>query len=291
MERGTQGVLGLLAGNGDLPRLVAEGARAAGWRVVTAAMGPVVPELRGVSDAYSELALGQLGGVLDVFRREKATGCVMAGHFAKASVFGGFRPDLTLLGIVARLGRQLQDDRALREVARVFEEAGVPVLAVPPFVPAHMAREGVMTSRRPTPDEADDIRYGMQVARTTGGLDVGQTVVVRRGVVLAVEAVEGTDRAIERGAALGRHGGAGGKGGVVVCKVVKPHQDLRLDLPAVGPQTVETCVRHKVRVLAVEAQRTIMVDRDKTVRAANDAKLVIVGVPRPEGVPAPPWSA
>ncbi|MEW5849986.1 MAG: UDP-2,3-diacylglucosamine diphosphatase LpxI [Myxococcota bacterium] len=271
-------VLGLVAGSGDLPVLVAQGARAQGYKVATAAlMGETGEELRAASDVFEEVKIGQLGAILRVLQRAEATECVMVGGFSKKNLFRRAAPDLTTLKLVYRLGRQLQDDALLRGVAKVFEDKGILVMPVPPFIPDHMALPGVMTRLQPTEDEEKDVRYGMQVAKTTGGLDVGQTVVVRRGSVLAVEALEGTDAAIKRGAELGRGGTAGGRGGVVVCKVVKPHQDLRLDLPAVGPRTVQTCVDNGVRVLAVEAHRTIMVDRPKTVAMADRLGLVIVG--------------
>jgi DUF1009 family protein len=277
-------VLGLVAGNGDLPRLVAEGARAQGRTVVTAALlGEADPKVRELSAVYEETRIGQLGAMIDTLRRGGASECVMVGSFSKQRLFSRVLPDLAALSIVAKLRRQLRDDAILRAIAELFESKGIKVLAVPPFIPDHMARAGVMTHRSPTPDEQDDMGYGMRVARATGLLDVGQTVVVRRGTVLAVEAVEGTDAAIKRGAALGKSGGAAGKGGVVVCKVVKPHQDLRLDLPAIGPQTVNTCANHGVRVLAVEAEHTIMVDRAKTIDAANERRMVLVGVPRNAG--------
>ncbi len=284
-------ILGLLAGGGDLPVLVAQGARAQGCRVITSGlMGETAPALRALSDVFEEVKIGHLGAVVRLFKEHHANECVMVGTFPKTNLFGRVGFDLTLLQLLARVGRQLQDDKTLREVTRLFESEGFPVKAVPPFIPDHMAPQGVLTKRQPTPDEQDDITYGMTVARATGALDVGQTVVVRRGVVLAVEGVEGTDRSIERGALLGKSGGAGGKGGVVVCKVVKPHQDLRLDLPAVGPRTVATCADHKVRVLAFEAHRTIMVDREKTIAEADRRKLVLVGVPLPAGVELPPWA-
>ena len=275
-------VLGLLAGHGDLPVLVARGARAQGMHLVTAGLtGDFSPELPTLSHHFGEVKVGQIGAVFDLFAAHGVTQVVMVGTFTKTKLFSRFRPDLEFLRLVARVGRQLQDDRALREFTLMFEERGMQVMPVPPFIPDHMAPAGVMTRRQPTPDEEKDIAYGMGVARTAGALDVGQTVVVRRGVVLAVETVEGTDKAVQRGAELGRGGTVAGKGGVVVCKVVKPHQDLRLDLPAVGPRTVNTCAQAGVRVLAVEAHRTIMVDLAATVALANELKMVLVGVPNP----------
>lgn len=279
-------VLGLVAGSGDLPPIIARGARMQGYRVATVALlGETGPSLRQASDSFLEIRLGQLGALLRGLKDARATACVMAGGFSKRAVFSQVRPDLAALKLVFKLGGQLQDDRLLRAVAQLVEELGIPVVAVPPFIPDHMAAEGAMTRRKPTADEEKDIQFGMQVARTTGALDVGQTVVVRRGTVLAVEAVEGTDNAIKRGGELGRHGHAGGRGGVVVCKVVKPHQDLRLDLPAIGPQTVEVCAAGGVSVLAVEAHRTIMVDRPRTIQLADERKLAVVGVGLPKPVP------
>jgi DUF1009 family protein len=278
--------VGLLAGHGELPRLVAEGVRAQGHRLITAGLvGEYAAELPGLSAAFTDVKIGALGTVFDHFAKHGVQDVVMVGTFRKTDLFSRFRPDLTFLKLVARVGRQLADDRALREVARMFEEQGMGVVPVPRYIPTHMAPAGVMTRRKPTADESEDITYGMQVARTVGSLDVGQTVVVRRGTVLAVETVEGTDKAIARGAELGRNGNASGDGGVVVCKVVKPTQDLRLDLPAVGPRTIEACAAAGVTVLAVEARRTIMVDRPATVALAEERKLILVGVENPDAPP------
>jgi hypothetical protein len=272
-------VLGLVAGSGDLPPLVAAGARAQGFTVATVGlMGETGPELRALSDTFCEVKIGQVGGMVRQLKQAGATCCVMVGGFSKRELLGRAMPDLTALKLVARLGRQLRDDRLMRGVAELVEKAGIPVQPVPPFIPDHMAVDGAMTVREPTPDELADITYGMRVAHTVGALDVGQSVVVRRGSVLAVEATEGTDACIRRGAELGRAGKAAGRGGVVLCKVVKPNQDLRLDLPAVGPRTVETCAECGVAVVAVESRRTILVDRPKTVRLANDRKVGLYGV-------------
>src|SRR5437868_3219794 len=166
-------LLGLVAGNGELPLLVAQGARAQGYDVVTAALlGETGPELKALSQVFVEVKIGQLGPVLKVMKQNHVGECVMVGGFTKKKLFGRVSLDLTTLKVAARVGRQLQEDKLLREVADLFAREGVTVMPVPPFIPDHMAPEGVMTKKKPTPDEEADIQYGMSVARMTGSMDV-----------------------------------------------------------------------------------------------------------------------
>jgi DUF1009 family protein len=163
------------------------------------------------------------------------------------------------------------DDNLLRTFARYLEEQGLPVLDPTPYLQDRLAPEGVLGKHQPTEAEWADARYGLELARAIGGLDLGQTVVVKDRVGVAVEALEGTDACIRRGGELA------GKGAVVV-KAVKPHQDRRFDLPAVGPDTIEVMGQAGCRVLAVEAGATLVMDLAETVRRADRARIAVVGV-------------
>jgi DUF1009 family protein len=163
------------------------------------------------------------------------------------------------------------DDNLLRAVARWLEEQGLPVLDPTPFLRDRLAPEGVLGKHAPSDDEWADARYGLELARGIGRLDLGQTVVVKDRVGVAVEALEGTDACIRRGGDLAKQG-------AVVVKAVKPQQDRRFDLPAVGPDTVEVMREAKARVLAIEAGATLIMDRDDMVSRADDAKIAVVGI-------------
>ena len=195
----------------------------------------------------------------------------MLGAITKKRFFADAMLDATGLRVLARVAVR-SDDNLLRAMARFLEEEGVPITDPTPFLQDRLAPEGVMGRHEPTPEELEDARYGLELARGIGRLDLGQTVVVKDRVALAVEALEGTDACIRRGGELAR------SGGFVVAKAVKPHQDRRFDLPAVGPDTVEALRAAKGRVLAVEAGATLVMDRERMAELADRAKIVLVGL-------------
>ncbi len=265
-------VLGLVCGNGRLPLLVAEAARAAGSTVVAVAhRGETDPAIEAAADAVTWVKLGQLGHIRDGLVRGGATRVCLAGGVTKVRFFRDARPDALGLKLLAKVATARGDDRLLRAVASVFEDAGMPVVPASEVAPSLLCPEGPLGRRRPTQDQQRDIAYGLEVVRALGRLDVGQAVVLKEGVVLAVEATEGTDACIRRGAEQG-------KGGVVVVKAAKPGQDLRFDQPAIGPRTVALLAEVGGAALAVEAGRTLVLDRDRVVAEADAAKLAVVGV-------------
>jgi DUF1009 family protein len=263
--------LGLIAGNGVFPRLVARGARDAGVAVVACAhVGETDPELEHEVSSCTWVRVGELGKIIRTLKQAGCERAVMAGGIKKARLFGGFRPDLRGAAFLARM-RTLYDDKLLRGVAAELESEGIRVISSTEYLPRLVPAPGVLTRRAPKSRERADVAFGLEVAKTIGVHEIGQTVVVKDGLVLAVEAVEGTDAAIRRGGELAR-------GGAVVVKVSKPQQDLRFDVPAVGPETIRLMAEVGASVLAVEAGKTIILDRETTLAAAHAAGIAVVAV-------------
>ena len=261
--------VGLIAGNGRFPILVAQAARQAGKRMIAVAhVGETLPELESWVEGIHWIRLGEFGKLIKVFQREAITQVILAGGIDKKKMFSRVRPDLKGLLLMARMG-QRKDDLILRTVARELTREGIEVLPSTTLLPSLLAPAGVLTRRRPTEEEQKDIDFGWSLAKELGKLDIGQCLVVRKGAVVAVEAMEGTDEAIRRGGLLAKEK-------AVVIKVSKPIQDLRFDLPAVGEQTIRTMLEVKASVLAIEAQKTIIFDQEATLRLADRHRMVIV---------------
>jgi DUF1009 family protein len=208
--------------------------------------------------------------LIKAFKRDGVTQAVMVGGVKKTHLFADIRPDLRSLALLRRV-RVRKDDTLLRALAAELEAEGIHIRDSTFGMDGLLAEEGKLTRRAPTKSEWRDIEFGWDMAQAIGRLDIGQCVVVKDLVVLAVEAVEGTDAAIRRGCALG---GAG----AVIVKRFKPQQDLRFDLPAVGPKTVEAMVEGAARVLAIEAGRALFLDRTEAIAAADAAGIAIVGI-------------
>jgi DUF1009 family protein len=260
--------VGLIAGNGRFPLIFARTARAQGIEVVAVGHeGETLPELSDVVDSITWVKVGQLGRIIRTFQESAVERAVMAGGIRKAALLEHFAPDERGQRFLARL-ESLGDDALLRGVAAELESEGIQILASTLFLASLMAPAGPLTKQVPTAAHWKDIAHGIDVAKAIGRWDIGQSVVVKSGMVLAVEAIEGTDATIERG----------GRPGAVVVKVSKPQQDLRFDVPAVGPDTVRLCARIRVAVLAVEAGKTLLLDKDELLQQADDVALSIVGV-------------
>jgi len=263
--------IGLIAGNGRFPLIFAQTAKREGVRVVAVAhRGETDEAIDGVADAVTWVRVGELGKMIRTFRDAGVRRAVMAGGLSKAGVFRGGLPDLRGAMFLARL-RSFRDDALLRGVASEFESDGIEIVPSTTFLSTIVTHEGTLGSHAPKKREWQDVAYGFRVAKEIGRFDVGQSIVVRGGVALAVEGMEGTDACIRRGGELG-HGGA------VVVKVAKPGQDLRFDVPAVGPRTIATMREAGARVLALEAGRTILLDREELLSAADAASIAVIGV-------------
>jgi DUF1009 family protein len=257
--------IGLIAGSGRLPVLFAQAAERAGRAVVTIAHeGETDPSI----DAKMWVKLGQLGRIVEVLREAGVSEAVLCGAIGKPRLFD-VRPDWLGLKVLARL-RGAGDDAALRGIAEALEEEGIRIVSPLPLVPELLVRHGPLGKLRLTDDQRADAVVGLVAARTLGQADVGQTVVVKRGVVLAAEAVEGTDACIARGGAFAP--------GAVVVKARKPQQDDRFDVPTVGPGTIETCASARCGALVVEAGTTLVVDRSETVMRADRAGMAVEGI-------------
>lgn len=269
--------VGIIAGGGQFPRLVAESIRASGGRAVICGFhGHTDPELRAVADAFSLVHLGQFNKVLAFLRRQGARRVCMAGAISKPRALQ-FRPDLRALRIVFSLRRK-GDDALLRAIIEDFEREGFTVVPASEFAPLLRCPAGRLSRRPPAEEEWQDIRFGWPVGATLGRFDIGQCLVVKQGMVVAVECLEGTDATIRRGAELG---GAG----CVALKMVKPGQDERADLPSVGLETIRRLVEGQYRCLAVEAGKTLFFDMEAALALADRHDLAIVAL-TPEEIDA-----
>lgn len=262
--------IGLIAGDGRFPIIFAENVRRLGYTVSAIAhVGTTLPELESCVEHIHWLKIGQFGKALAALKQDGVGQAVMLGGIKKTNVFTTLRPDLRALAIFSRL-KHWKDDAILRAVAGELEREGIKILDSTFGLQDILAEEGVLTLKKPSKKETEDLQFGWETLETLGTLDIGQCVVVKNRVIVAVEAVEGTDEATLRGGKLG------GKG-VVVVKRTKPQQDLRFDLPAIGPQTIQTMVAAQASVLAIEAKRTVILDREEVVSRANKAGIAIIG--------------
>ena len=263
--------IGLIAGNGRFPIIFADNARKLGYHVSAVAHeGETEPELASHVDRIHWIKIGQLNKLIKAFKEDGVHQAVMLGGIKKTHVFTTLRPDFRTLALATRLALW-KDDDILREFAKELEREGIAICESTFGLEGILVEEGTLTARTPTEKEWEDIRYGWEVAHDIGRLDIGQCVVIKDRVVVAVEAVEGTDGAIKRGGELAKEG-------AVVVKRSKPQQDLRFDLPAIGPRTIEVMASVKASVLAVEAGRTILLDREIMLDKARSAGIAIVGI-------------
>lgn len=271
MEKGQPTIdrIGLIAGSGKFPLLIAESAKKKGFEVIAVAhRGETNPELAEKVDEITWIGLGQFGHLLSAFKSRNVRHALMAGAINKAKMFADVKPDLKGLEIIGKL-LIFHDDDILRAVARELEKEGINVVSSTDYLPELLAPLGCFTKRKPNKEETDDIEFGWIIAKELGRLDIGHCVVVKRKTVLAVEAIEGTDEAILRGGALATEGG-------VVVKICKPDQDLRFDLPAVGINTVNVMSKVNASVLAIEAGKTLVFEKEEMIRLADSNGIAIV---------------
>ena len=263
--------LGIIAGKGVYPRLLADSARKQGVKrlYAVAFRKETDPVLEKYADQVDWLYLGQLGAMLEAFKASGVKQVVMAGQITPTHLFR-IRMDGPMISLLSRL-RVRNAETIFGAVGDELRKIGVELLPASLFMEHTMPEAGVLSARAPTEQESADIELGLKVAKTTSGLDIGQTVVIKNGTILAVEAFEGTDAAIAR---AGELGGAG----AVVVKVVKRGHDMRFDIPVVGEHMMKSLCRIRASVLAVEAKRTILLDREVVVGEADRQGLCLVAV-------------
>ena len=266
--------IGLIAGNGQFPFLVLRAARQLGHDVAVVGIeGEAFPDLevlaRELGASFSWISLGQLGACIKMLTGAGVSRAVMAGQVKHVKLFGGVLPDMTLLKVLTRL-KSKNTDAVIAAVADVLQEHGITLMDSTSLIGDLLARPGTLTRQQPTDDMQRDFEFGYGVADSIAGLDIGQTIVVKDRAIVGVEAMEGTDAVIERAGALVGPG-------TRVVKVAKPSQDMRFDVPVVGVRTIDAMRAAGADALSIDAGRTLVLDGDAFVRAADETGIVIVG--------------
>jgi DUF1009 family protein len=254
--------LGIIAGNGRYPILLAEAARARGVKrlAIIGFSGETSPEVEKLADNYTRLRVGQLGGLVSYFREQKITQAIMAGQITPGNLFD-LRPDMKALLLLAKL-KERNAESIFGAIADELKKVGVELLPATTFLEDSLPAPGHIAGPKLSRSQQADVALGFKVAKEISRMDIGQSVVVKKGTIVAVEAFEGTDAAMERGGRLG-------KGDVVLVKVSKPNQDFRFDVPVVGTRTLEKAHESSVKVIACEARRTLLLDRKLVLEQAE----------------------
>ncbi len=269
--------IAIIAGAGRFPFLVAQGARRAGCRVdVIGLRGLADPAIAELANRFRWSGVVRLGHWIRLIRRWRDSRVILAGSVRKSEMFGRFRlirylPDWTSIRLWFFTVADKRNDTLLCAVADEMASKGITLEDCVQYCTEDMAPEGVLTARQPSAGQLKDIEFGWHLAKEMGRLDVGQSIAVKETEVIAVEAIEGTDRMIERAGQLCRNGGWS------LIKVAKPDQDMRFDVPTIGPDTIQNLQRHGAALLVVEAGKTLIVDRQDTLAAAERAGIIVVG--------------
>ena len=261
--------LGIIAGSRSLPLLVARQARTQGVKtiVVVAFTNETSPEIEQLADRTHWIKVGQLSRLISAFKDSGVRHCVMAGQIAPKNLFD-VRPDLRGLGVLLRL-KEKNAHTIFGAIANELKKEGIELIPATPWLGPAMPGNGFHVGPKLTADQREDIALGLRIAKEVSRLEIGQTVVVKDGVVLAVEAFEGTDACLARGVALG------GKSGCVGVKVAKENHDMRFDIPCIGPQTIQTCAEAGIAVLAFEPAKTILLDREELEKAVAKLRVTL----------------
>lgn len=279
IPRTPQGRIGLLAGAGDFPISFAKAAQRQGLSVFCVGVRGLAPDVLGeLCEDFVTAPLARMGRAIKLFKSAGITKAVMAGKIEKAVLFQPFRilrhlPDWRTLHMWFRYATaNKSDDTLLLAVIREFERDHIHFESALDYCPELLVKHGFLTRRRPTPAQWNDIKFGWEMAKELGRLDIGQTVVVYDQAVIAAEAIEGTDACIRRAGTLC------GRGKFSVVKVAKPQQDMRFDVPTVGTQTIQTIREAGGRVLAVESAKTILLDEESVIQMADKFGIAIVAL-------------
>ncbi len=262
--------LGLIAGCGDFPLLFAETAKAKGVELICVALkDEASPKLQGMVDKMYWVSFGEVKKVVEIFKKENIKKAVMLGGIKKVRFFKD-RPDVDEGGdTVLKLAKDKKDLTLFRAAAMFLKLHGITLVSALVCLRENIAKKGQLTKKAPTEKELQDIRFGFKIAKRLASLDIGQTVVVKDKVILAVEAIEGTDSAIKRGGQLGN-------GGVVVVKVARPNQDMRFDIPVIGVHTINSLREAKASCLALEKNKTLIINKAELVKLADEAGIAVV---------------
>jgi UDP-2,3-diacylglucosamine hydrolase len=262
-------ILGIIAGNGVYPRLLADGARKTGVKKIIAAAftNETDPVLAQHVDLIEWMRVGQLNRLLKFFNQNKVHHAIMAGQIAPKNLFD-LRPDVKALMLLGKL-KQRNAESIFAAIADELAKADVDLLPATTFLEDSIATTGLIAGAKLSRQEEEDVDLGWEIAKEIARLDIGQTVIVKNGTVVAVEAFEGTNEAIRRGGTLAREG-------AVMVKVAKPNQDMRFDAPVIGVETIRVAAEAKLRVIAVEAGKTLLLERKTIVDLANHSKISIV---------------
>ncbi len=264
--------IGIIAGMGELPVIIAKDARERGYKVITVALETLASlEMDSVSDEIRWVNPGKFGELIDILKKHQIKEAIMAGKVPKSLLYKSkITPDLRAVKLLFSI-KDKSDDAILNAITKELAGEGIEIIDTTKFSPHLLTPVGCLTRKKPDEEQWKDIEFGWKIAREIGKLDIGQTVVIKGKAVMAIEAIEGTDEAILRG---GKWAGDG----AVVVKVSKPQQDMRMDVPAVGPDTLKSMENVNAKVLALEAHRSMIVDRETVIRVAESAGIVIVGI-------------
>lgn len=266
--------IGIIAGNGRFPVLALKEARNLGYRVAVCGIEKEADQvLAKMADAFQWVKVGELKKLAKFFRSEGAHEAVMAGKIEKVRLFQeNVKPDFEMVKVLMKT-RDFKDDSLLAGIANYLHGEGIDLMDSTAFVKDSLPGPGILGKRKPSKEIMESLNFGFEMAKSIGGLDIGQTVVVKKKAVLAVEAIEGTDEAIRRGGELGN-------GKVVVVKVAKPNQDMRFDVPAVGMRTLKSLLDVKAEAFGFEAGKTIFLDQEEFLEKADKAGMVVIGMKR-----------
>lgn len=263
--------IGIVSGKGELPCLLAMEARRQGYYVVMIALDPIAGPMNGCADEVKRINVGRLGEIIKTLKASGIQEAIMAGKVSKSLIYQGkITPDMRAIKLLFTL-KDRKDDTILQAITDEIESEGIRMMRTTDFAGDMLMPAGLLTQRRTTTAEDKDIAFGLGIAKEIGRVDIGQTVVVKGRAVMAVEAIEGTDEAIRRGGRLA------GDGAVVV-KVSKPQQDMRYDVPVVGLDTLRVMIEVRASVLAIEAGKALIIQRQEMISTANEAGISIMGV-------------
>lgn len=263
--------LGLIAGMGELPKAVASEARQQGFKVIGIALEPIADKsFSSYVDEIRWVNIGKFGRLIDILKKHDVKHVLMAGKVSKSLLYKSkIMPDLRAMKLLFSL-KDRSDDSIMLAITKELQKEGITLIEITPFITELLTPEGILTGGHLAENDWKDIKFGWKIAKEIGRLDIGQTVVVKNQAVMAVEAIEGTDECIRRGGKLADKG-------AIVVKVSKPNQDMRFDVPVVGSKTLKAMAEVSARVLCIESQKCLILNKDNIIEEAKKSAISIVG--------------